>query len=201
MRRSALWVSLLGLFGCSQSVQDYQALAPKFSLPGFFQGSSQAFGVMHDWQGKQSVRFTAELCGQWRGMEGDLYEIFTFSDGRIDKRHWRLQQSADGAVSGRAEDVVGVATGQLAGNTLYWQYVLRIPQQGDYIDVTVKDWLYLIDADQLINRSTLHKFGLTVGELTLAITRQDRTADCTAFIDRYQQTERTVALVPVSAQP
>lgn len=195
MRRSALWLSLLGLFGCSQSVMDYQAMEPKLNLPEFFQGSSQAFGVMHDWKGQQSLRFTAELCGQWRGLEGDLYEIFTFSDGRIDKRHWRLAQNAAGEVQGTAEDVVGNATGQLAGNTLYWQYVLRIPQQQDYIDVTVKDWLYLVAPDQLINRSTLHKFGFTVGELTLAITRVDVNADCTAFIERYESTERTIPLV------
>ena len=191
MKLVTLPVILLLLSGCSQSLDDYQQMQPKLTLPGFFSGSSQAFGVLQNWRGQQTLHFSAELCGQWQGNRGDLYEIFLYSDGRTDKRHWQLQVGADGQISGSAEDVVGVATGQLAGNTLYWQYVLRIPQQGDYIDVTVKDWLYLIDADQLINRSTLHKFGLTVGELTLAITRQDRSADCTAFIDRYQQTERT----------
>ena len=190
-------IILLLLSGCSQSLDDYQQMQPKLTLPGFFSGSSQAFGVLQNWRGQQTLHFSAELCGQWRGMEGDLYEIFTFSDGRIDKRHWRLQQSADGAVSGSAEDVVGVATGQLAGNTLYWEYTLRIPQDDDYIDVKVKDWLYLVSPGQVINRSTLHKFGLTVGELTLAIRQLQPQADCAEFIKKYQATERTVPLVPI----
>lgn len=195
MRRT-LWLSMLALFGCSQSGQDYQAIQPELRLSEFFVGSSEAFGVMHDWRGKQSLHFTAELCGWWQGEKGDLFEIFSFSDGRIDKRHWQLHQNEQGEISGTAEDVVGQASGQLAGNTLYWQYVLRIPQGDDFIDVTVKDWLYLVSFNQLINRSTLHKFGLTVGELTLAIRQLDNTADCAAFIRRYHQTERTVPLAP-----
>jgi len=197
MIRKAILASVVTLFGCSQSVQDYQALSPQLQLTEFFQGSSEAIGVMHDWRGRQSLRFVAELCGQWQGDRGDLYEIFNFSDGRIDKRHWQLTQQPDGSVKGTAEDVVGEARGQLAGNTLYWEYTLRIPQDDDFIDVKVKDWLYLISPGQVINRSTLHKFGLTVGELTLAIRQQQPQADCAEFIKRYQATERTVPLVPI----
>ncbi|MDP5137297.1 DUF3833 domain-containing protein [Rheinheimera baltica] len=164
--------------GCSQSVSEYSSETPKLALNQFFQGESLAWGVLHDWQGKQTVRFTAELCGSWQGNRGDLYELFSFSDGRIEQRHWQLQQNADGSIKGTAGDVVGEATGQLAGNTLYWEYVLRIPYDGDTLDVTVKDWLYLVDNQNLINRSTLHKYGLTVGELTLSIQQQNKTADC-----------------------
>ena len=201
MLRPLLLASLLGLVGCSQSVQDYQTLTPELRLTEFFRGSSEAVGMMHNWRGQQSVRFVAELCGQWQGDRGDLYEIFQFSDGRTDKRHWQLTQLADGQIQGTAEDVVGTATGQLAGNTLYWEYVLRIAQDGDYIDVKVKDWLYLVAPGQLINRSTLHKFGFTVGELTLAIRQQDANADCAAFIRRYEATERTIPLAPMQANP
>ncbi len=197
MFRPAIVASLVTLFGCSQSVQDYKTLSPQLQLTQFFQGSSEAVGVMHDWRGKQSVRFVAELCGQWQGDRGDLYEIFNFSDGRIDKRHWQLTQSADGSVQGTAEDVVGQAHGQLAGNTLYWEYTLRIPQDNDYIDVKVKDWLYQISPGQVINRSTLHKFGFTVGELTLAIRQLQPQADCAAFIKKYQATERSIPLAAI----
>lgn len=191
MKKHLLFGALCCLSACSQSPQDYQQLEPKLVPAEFFRGQLQAFGVMHNWQGKQNLHFQAQLCGQWRGQQGDLYEIFQFSDGRIDKRHWQLQVSADGQIRGRAEDVSGEATGWTAGNTMYWQYVLQIPQQDGSLDVTVKDWLYLVTPQQLLNRSTLHKFGLTVGELTLSIQQQDAAADCSAFIARYQQTERS----------
>ncbi len=185
---------LTTLLACSQSVDDYKQVTPEFKLSSFFTGSSSAYGVMHNWQGQQQLHFSAELCGQWQQSRGDLYEIFQFSDGRVDKRHWQLQVAADGSVSGTAEDVVGKATGKTAGNTLFWEYTLRIPSEGDYIDVKVEDWLYLVTPTQLINRSTLHKFGLNVGELTLGINQIDAKADCSAFIQKFQNTTRTVPL-------
>ena len=172
------------LSGCSQSVSDYRNETPTLKLNEFFQGESRAWGLLHDWQGKQSVRFTAELCGQWQNNQGDLYELFHFSDGRVEQRHWQLTQTANGSISGTAGDVVGLAEGQLAGNALYWQYTLRIPYDGDTTDVVVKDWLYLVDEQNLINRSTLHKFGLTVGEITLSIQQQNKNADCAALRDK-----------------
>lgn len=174
----------LMLSGCSQSVTEYSNETPTLSLNKFFKGESLAWGVLHDWQGKQSVRFTAQLCGEWQGNEGNLYELFHFSDGRVEQRHWQLTQAADGKVTGTAGDVVGRADGQLAGNTLYWQYTLRIPYNGDTTDVVVKDWLYLVDEQNLINRSTLHKFGLTVGEITLSIQQQNENADCAALQEK-----------------
>ncbi|HEX5792293.1 MAG TPA: DUF3833 domain-containing protein [Rheinheimera sp.] len=178
---------LLAISGCSQSVSEYSSEMPQLKLNRFFQGESKAWGVLHNWQGQQSVRFSAELCGDWQDDQGNLYELFYFSDGRIEQRHWKLQQSADGRISGTAGDVVGQAAGQLAGNTLYWEYTLRVPYDGETLDVTVKDWLYLIDNENLINRSTLHKFGLTVGELTLAIQQQNKNADCAALQQKIQQ--------------
>lgn len=177
-----LMVSSLGLItGCSQSISEYKQLTPALALDRFFLGSGKAYGVMHDWRGKQSVRFVADLCGEWQQGQGDLYEVFYFSDGRVEQRHWQLKQGEDGQVQGTAGDVVGEAKGQLAGNSLYWQYVLRIPYDGETLDVTVKDWLHLVDEHNLINRTTLHKFGFKVAELTLSIQQLDANADCAAL--------------------
>jgi hypothetical protein len=184
---AAVVASTIAVAGCSQSVSEYSNETPVLKLDQFFKGESLAWGVLHNWQGKQSVRFSAELCGSWQGNTGNLYELFHFSDGRTEQRHWQLQQNADGSISGTAGDVIGNATGQLAGNTLYWEYTLRIPYDGDTLDVKVKDWLYLVDEQNLINRSTLHKFGLTVGELTLAIQQQNKNADCAALQQKIKQ--------------
>ncbi|MBV2130110.1 DUF3833 domain-containing protein [Rheinheimera sp. SM2107] len=180
-QKAAMAASIVLLAGCSQSISDYTAMTPEFKLDRFFVGSGKAYGVMHNWRGQQGVRFVADLCGEWRQGQGDLYEVFYFSDGRVEQRHWQLTQNADGKVTGTAGDVIGDATGQLAGNSLYWQYVLRIPYDGDTLDVTVKDWLHLVDEKNLINRTTLHKFGFKVAELTLSIQQLDANADCAAL--------------------
>lgn len=181
-------IVIFTLTGCSQSVQDYQQFNPQLDVRQFFRGQADAYGVMQNWQGKQNLHFTARLCGVWQQNQGDLYEIFQFSDGRTDKRHWQLQVDDAGGIVGTAGDVVGQATGQIAGNSMQFAYTLRIPQTDGAIDVTVDDWMYLVAPDKLINRSTLHKFGLEVGQLTLAIQQTNANANCQAFITEFEQT-------------
>lgn len=180
MRLITLFAPLL-LWGCSHQVQEYQQQTPVFHLPDYFNGSLQAYGVVKNWQGKQSVRFEAQLCCQWQGEQGTLFELFHFSDGRVEQRIWQLAVDKTGQVTGSAADVTGQATGQQAGNTLYWEYVLQIPDDGDVIEVKVEDWLYLVTPKQLINQSTLYKFGLPVGEIILSIQQQDPKANCSAL--------------------
>lgn len=181
-------IAVFFLSACSQSIQDYQHNTPALELPRFFQGKAQAFGMMQDWQGKQNLHFTARLCGQWQGERGDLYEIFQFSDGRTDKRHWQLTTQGPRVV-GTAGDVVGEATGTVAGNSMEFNYELRIATADGPVDVAVRDWMYLVSPTQLINKSTLHKYGLQVGELTLAIQQQDASASCHEFIQEFEQTQ------------
>lgn len=189
--RSLLAAAAVLLTGCSQSVNQLSLPQPALELQQFFRGSAVATGVMHNWRGRQALHFTAELCGQWQGQRGDLYEIFHFSDGRTDKRHWRLQVLADGQVRGQADDVIGDAVGAVHGNAMLWQYQLLIPQADGEIAVTVSDELYLITPTELLNRASLTKFGLEVGQLMLSIRQLDAQADCSAFIAQYQQTERS----------
>ncbi len=70
---------------------------------------------------------------------------------------------------GTADDVVGEALGEVHGNTLNWRYRLQIDVNGKVWDVYLDDWLYLVDSDNLINRTKIKKYGLPVGELTLHI--------------------------------
>jgi hypothetical protein len=70
-------------------------------------------------------RFTVQMTGTWQGNQGTLDERFTYSDGKTERRVWRSPTKARGRYTGRADDVVGVAEGQAAGNALNWRYTLR----------------------------------------------------------------------------
>lgn len=186
--KSVIWaLAVLVLAGCSRSVMDYKAEQPQLLLNEFFVGSGKAYGVLQDWRGRQTLRFTADLCGEWHGQQGDLYEVFYFSDDRVEYRHWQLQLHADGKVTGTAHDVIGEAAGQLAGNALFWEYTLRISYQDSDMDVRVKDWMYLVSDDQIINRTSLHKFGVKVADLTLSLQQRDTTADCGPLKQQLQE--------------
>jgi hypothetical protein len=73
--------------------------------------------------------------------------------------------------------VVGVAKLQQAGNSLFLDYVLRLPYKGGEVDLRVDDRMYLVSPDILINESSMSKFGWREGNLVLVIARQSNIED------------------------
>ena len=117
-------------------------------------------------------RFTVVMDCHWQGNEGVLDEAFSYSDGSTERRIWRLTKHANGRYSGRADDVVGEAQGQTAGNAFHWSYTLRLPVDGTTYDVQLDDWMFLVDDKVLLNRATMSKWGVQLGDLTLSFTKE-----------------------------
>ncbi len=117
-------------------------------------------------------RFTVVMDCHWEGNQGVLDEAFTYSDGSTERRIWRLTKHADGRYTGRADDVVGEAQGQTSGNAFRWNYTLRLPVDGKEYEVQFDDWMFLVDDRVLLNRATMSKFGVTLGEVLLSFTKQ-----------------------------
>lgn len=163
-----LFATLLTACG-SVSVSDYSNTSPQLDLREFLNGELRAYGMLQDRSGRMTRRFTATLQGSWNGEEGVLAEVFQFDDGEVQERTWRLRHEGDGRYTGTAGDVIGTATGSIGGSVFHWQYQLDVPWRDDSIAVNLDDWLYLVDAQHLLNRTTLTKFGFRVGELTLLI--------------------------------
>lgn len=159
---------LLSLTGCSASIQEYQQEAPALNLDQFFQGKLEAYGMVQNFRGKVTRRFKAEIVGNWQGNVGILDERFEYDDGEIDYRCWRLEKSGN-QYKGTAGDVIGEAQGETQGNALNWQYVLQVSVDGKPMNINLDDWLYLIDDNHLINRTTMSYWGIPVGEVTLHI--------------------------------
>ena len=161
--------TLLGLSGCaSQDIQQYAAEKPVLDLAEYFNGKVIAHGVFQDRSGQVVRRFVVDMQGTWNGNQGVLDEHFTYADGSKDRRVWRLTKHADGRYSGTADDVVGTASGQPVGNAFYWTYTLRLPVDGKTYDVRFDDWMYLVDERVMLNRATMSKFGVRLGEVTLS---------------------------------
>ncbi|MGA0804920.1 MAG: DUF3833 domain-containing protein [Pseudohongiellaceae bacterium] len=163
-----LFATLLTACG-SVSVSDYSNTSPQLDLREFLNGELRAYGMLQDRSGRMTRRFTATLQGSWNGEEGVLAEVFQFDDGEVQERTWRLRHEGNGRYTGTAGDVIGTATGSIGGSVFHWQYQLDVPWRDDSIAVNLDDWLYLVDAQHLLNRTTLTKFGFRVGELTLLI--------------------------------
>lgn len=173
MKRLALMMALCAaLAGCAGAqVADYAAERPLLDLRSYLSGKLVAHGVFTDRSGKVVKRFVVDMVGVWQGDSGTLTEDFRYSDGTTQQRVWRLQREADGRYSGRADDVVGSAAGQQAGNAFNWRYTLALPVDGRVWEVQFDDWMFLVDERTLINRAAMSKFGLHLGDVTLSFTK------------------------------
>jgi hypothetical protein len=163
---------LASLSGCAgPAVTDYAAERPLLDLRRYFEGEVLAHGLFLDRFGKVKRRFTVTMQCTWRGEEGELDERFTYSDGAQERRIWRLRHLGSGRYAGRADDVVGEAAGQTAGNSFRWGYTLRLPVDGKTWDVQFDDWMHLVDDRVMLNRAEMSKFGIRLGEVQLVFTR------------------------------
>lgn len=175
-RRLLLSVSAaagLALTGCaSQDIESYASQTPTLDLRRYFNGTLNAYGIFTDRSGTVVKRFTVVMVCSWNGNEGVLDESFSYSDGTTQKRIWRLTQLLDGRYTGRADDVVGQASGQTRGNAFHWTYTLSLPVDGKVYEVQFDDWMYLMTDTVMLNKATMRKFGIRLGEVTLAFTKQ-----------------------------
>jgi hypothetical protein len=161
------------LTGCANpQVTDYAQERPLLELDRYFTGRVLAHGVFQKRNGAVARRFTVVMDCHWEGNQGVLDEAFTYSDGSTERRIWRLTKHADGRYTGRADDVVGEAQGQTSGNAFRWNYTLRLPVDGKEYEVQFDDWMFLVDDRVLLNRATMSKFGVTLGEVLLSFTKQ-----------------------------
>jgi hypothetical protein len=161
-----------GLSGCaSQRLEGYAQDTPALDLSRYFNGRLQAHGIFQDRSGQVQRRFTVDMVGTWQGNQGVLDERFLYADGSQERRVWRLTKGADGRYTGEADDVVGQAEGRVVGNVLHWRYRLRLPVDGKVYEVDFDDWMYLVDERVMLNRATMSKFGIRLGEVTLSFTK------------------------------
>lgn len=172
MRRPALLALLLvvlGIAGCTGLKPDADAgKARSFDVASYFAGRLKAWGVVEPRFGGVVRQFTVDLDGRRDGDDIVLDEYFLFSDGERQERHWRVRRQADGSWRGEASDVPGGAEGREDGSSFSWNYDLMLTVSGSTWRVAFRDWMFRIDDEVVLNRAFLSKWGIPVGEVTIA---------------------------------
>jgi len=155
------------LSGCaSVVVTDYAKETPKLDLSTYFNGKVDGWGMVQDRSGKVIRRMVVEMDCKWNGNEGTLDESFQWSDGKTEKRVWKITKDGD-RYTGQAGDIVGEAQGQASGNTLRWNYTLALPEEQGGYHMSMDDWMWKIDDKTLANRTTMTKFGLEFAQISI----------------------------------
>jgi hypothetical protein len=166
-------LSVVLLAGCaSVDPSKYANEQPKLDVQQYFNGTLDAWGMFQDRSGEVVKRFRVVMTCQWQGDTGTLDEDFTYSDGTKQKRVWTLRKTGPDRFIGTAADVVGEAVGVVSGNALRWQYVLALPVNGTVYNVSMEDWMFLMDDKVMLNRAEMSKFGVKVGAVTLSFAKR-----------------------------
>lgn len=163
----------LSMAGCAApTVERYAAEQPALDITRYFNGTLDAHGMFQDRAGAVIKRFTVVMRCSWQGDTGTLDEDFTYADGSRQKRVWTIRKTGANSFSATAPDVVGTATGVVAGNALRWKYVLAQPVGEKVYNVDMEDWMFLIDDKVMLNRTTMSKFGVDLGSVTLSFSKR-----------------------------
>jgi hypothetical protein len=166
-------LSVLTLGACASiEVDAYRSEKPQLDLRRYFNGTLDGWGMFQKRSGEVVKRFHVVIDARWVGDTGTLDERFTWSDGTTSRRVWTLKDQGGGRFLGTADDVIGEARGEAAGNALRWRYVLALPVDGKTIEVDFDDWMFLMDDQVMLNRSAMSKYGFNLGEVTLSFRKR-----------------------------
>jgi hypothetical protein len=166
--------AFFALTGCTEmTIDEFKSSTPRFVLENYFQGKTRAWGLFEDRFGKVRRQFVVDITGVWDGQTLVLDEDFLFDDGEKSFRQWRIKKLGDNQYEGRADDVVGKATGVSAGNALNWQYLLDLKLEGgSTLRVKFDDWMFLQSDGVLLNRAKMSKFGVELGHVIISFGKQ-----------------------------
>jgi len=178
LRLGSILIALLLLGGCSRMKPiDFKDGEPKLTLEDYFRGTTRAWGLFEDRFGRIRRQFVVDIAGRHDGDVLVLDERFRYSDGETDRRVWRIRKTGDNSYEGRADDVVGVASGEAYGNVLNWRYDMDLKVGDGTLRVHFNDWMFLQPSGVLLNRAKVSKFGINIGEVTLVFIKPERMAE------------------------
>lgn len=174
MKKLCIGALAMILSGCADSVSVYKAESPKFDFITYFTGPVTAWGVIYDWKGTVTKRFSIDMNGSMQTKDGEqvfhLAETFHYTDGEKLERYWDVKRDLDdeNKLYGYAPEVPTKAIGHQSGNAIHFTYPFMLEYaEGKSVKVNMDDWMYLVDEDTLVNKNVIRKFGIKVAEIQI----------------------------------
>ena len=173
MRLFIIIVLATTLIGCSKvDVSHYADMKPEFDIFSYFEGKTTGWGILQDRSGKLLRQFVVSITGTFTDDNTIvLHEDFVWNDGEESTRIWTIKKTDANNYEGQADDVVGTAQGVSSGNALNWRYHLNVETDGSTWKIFFDDWMFLQPDQVLINRASMSKFGIHLGDVTISFTK------------------------------
>ena len=191
------FIAIFALNGCTvMKPDDFANNHPKLVLEEYFLGKTRAWGIFEDRFGKLKRQFVVDIEGKWDGKILTLDENFLYSDGEKSFRQWRISKSKEGLYHGQADDVIGTASGTAAGNALNWTYSLDLKiGNNKTLRVAFNDWMFLQPGGVLLNRARMSKYGIELGQVTIAFMKIKDPANGTSSTSQKSSVEKISEVV------
>ena len=140
---------------------------PDFEPESYFAQRLEAYGVFVDRFGVIRRQFDVAVKGTRTSDGFILDEAFLYDDGETENRRWVVTALGKGRYRGECADVIGYAVGKCTGNMLSWRYGFRLGMYGRKVAVRFDDVMVLQAGGIMVNRATVSKAGIRLGEVLL----------------------------------
>ncbi len=169
------------------ALADDTGLAPV--LEDYFSGTTYARGLFVDRFGQLRHRFTARIEGRYAAGLLTLHHQIRHADGTLEQRRWQIRPAHPaGGYLGVGDDLIGTARGAYRDHALHWTYRMALPVRGARRELRFDDWMALQPGGILVHRSTVSKFGITLGEVSLFYSRRRSNAGVAPWPGRARTT-------------
>ncbi|MGC6453130.1 MAG: DUF3833 family protein [Candidatus Puniceispirillaceae bacterium] len=140
---------------------------PDFEPESYFAQRLEAYGVFVDRFGVIRRQFDVAVKGTRTSDGFILDEAFLYDDGETENRRWVVTTLGEGRYRGECADVIGHAVGKCTDNMLSWRYGFRLGMYGRKVAVRFDDVMVLQAGGIMVNRATVSKAGIRLGEVLL----------------------------------
>lgn len=152
---------------------DVRKNATTFDLTRFFHGETHGWGIFEDRFGNVRRRFHVAMSGRWDGDVFILDERFEYDTGEAETRTWRVSPQIGDRFSATSADCIGSLQGIATDDSVRMCYRFNLKLEGRTIAVDFVDRIYRLSDGLAMNRATMSKWGIKLGELSLFFERVD----------------------------
>lgn len=173
----ALLSAMAAMLGACSSMQprEFAKSTPVFSPERYFEGPTSSRGFFETRSGAPRMAFATSAVGRREGDALLLQQHFTFTDGRIQDRRWRVRRLDAHRYEATANDVVGTARGEVFGATFHWRYTVALAPGNPLSHVALEQWMTLQpDRRTVLNRGIIRKWGVRLGSVSEVFLRDAR---------------------------
>ena len=137
LRTGALAAALL-VSGCaSPGLKQFTGTTPAFDPVTFFTGHVVSWGVLEDRSGYPTEAITTDCQGTLEAPDS-LHLVQHLTEGKDQQtRDWHMHRVSPTHFEATANDVVGVASGDVEGRVFHWTFVLALKPGNALENVTL----------------------------------------------------------------